>query len=365
MSPLDPTVRPVVLVVDDTPENLQLMHGLLREAYQVKLANHGVRALELASREPLPDLILLDIMMPEIDGFEVCRRLKGDPRTADIPIIFLTAITDVEAEAKGFAAGAVDFILKPISPPVVLARVDTHVRLRAATVRLRSENTRLEGAVQDRTQLIVKVQDALMIALATLAETRDTDTGLHVRRTQLYVRTLAERLRTHPVLGAELTAERVDLLTKAAALHDIGKVGIPDAVLLKPGRLDEVEVALMRTHTTIGRDALKMAEAAVEGTTPFLQLAREIAHLHQEKWDGTGYPEGLSGTSIPLGARLMAVADVYDALTMRRPYKEPWPHERAVEEMQRGRGSHFDPDILDAFLETAEEFRRIAADHAD
>lgn len=365
MSLLEPGTRPVLLIVDDTPENLQLMHGLLREAYQVKLANHGVRALELAVRDPLPDLILLDIMMPEVDGFEVCRRLKTDPRTAEIPIIFLTAITDGATEAKGFAAGAVDFITKPISPPVVLARVDTHLRLRTATARLSSENSRLEETVRERTALITKVQDALMIALATLAETRDTDTGRHVRRTQLYVRTLAERLRSHPVLGVDLTEDQIDLLTKAAALHDIGKVGIPDAVLLKPGRLDEAEVALMRTHTTIGRDALRMAEAAVAGSTPFLRIAREIAHLHQEKWDGTGYPEGLSGTAIPLGARLMAVADVYDALTMRRPYKEPWPHARAVEEMRRGRGTHFDPDILDAFLESEEEFRRIATEYTD
>ena len=357
--------RPTILVVDDTAENLQLMHGLLRDRYQVRVANAGQRALELAQREPVPDLVLLDVMMPDVDGYEVCRRLKADPRTMAVPIIFLTALTDTGSEEQGFACGAVDFLTKPISPPVVFARIETHLRLRAATRALEGQNAQLEAQVKDRTAQLVKIQDSLLTALATLAETRDTDTGLHVQRTQRYVEVLATQLQSHPTLGAQLADDVVHILTKAAALHDIGKVGIPDSILLKPARLTDDEMAVMRTHTTLGRDAIAAAESTIDGSAQFLVIAREIAHYHQERWDGAGYPEGLHGDRIPLGARLMAVADVYDALTMRRPYKEPWPHEKAVEEMVRGRGTHFDPDVLDAFLATAEVFREIAETHAD
>jgi len=362
---LDFTAKQTVLIVDDTPDNLTLMTGLLKDDYHTKVANNGERALRVASTSPLPDLILLDIMMPGMDGYEVCRRLKADAKTKGIPIIFLTAKTEIEDEQQGFDVGAVDYITKPISPPIVLARVKTHLTLKAAADFLKDQNVYLEAEVVKRTREVQVVQDVTIMAMASLAETRDNETGNHIRRTQNYVRALAQKLRTHPRYAAELDEATIDMLYKSAPLHDIGKVGIPDAILLKPGKLTEEEFEIMKTHTTLGRDAILAAEKLIDTPSSFLRVAREIAHYHQEKWDSSGYPEGLSGEAIPLSARLMAVADVYDALISRRVYKPPFPHETAVAIIQKGRGNHFDPDLVDAFLEIAEEFHAIAERYSD
>ena len=358
-------VKPTILVVDDTPDNLSLMMELLKGDYQVKLANSGERALKLAAMLPPPDLILLDIMMPGMDGYEVCRQLKANLLTGEIPVIFLTAKTAVEDEKRGLQMGAVDYITKPISPPIVLARVKIHLALKAQADFLRDKSDFLETEVAKRTREVVAIQDVTILAMASLAETRDSDTGNHIRRTQFYVKALAQHLSTHPKFAAQLTDNTIQMLFKSAPLHDIGKVGIPDHILLKPGRFEPEEFEIMKTHTTLGRDAIAHAERQLGMTVDFLSTAKEIALSHQEKWDGSGYPQGLAGEAIPLSARLMAVADVYDALISRRVYKEGMSHEKAVSIIQEGRGTHFDPDVADAFVVLQDEFRAIAAEFAD
>lgn len=362
---LDFTDKRTVLVVDDTPDNLTLMSGLLRDDYRVKVANSGERALKIAATETPPDLILLDIMMPGMDGHEVCRRLKSEPRTRDIPVIFLTAKSEVEDEKQGLELGAVDYITKPVSPPIVMARVKTHMTLKAAGDFLKDKNEFLETEVARRTREVSTIQDVTIMAMASLAETRDNETGNHIRRTQNYVRALAMELREHPRFAAHLTPEYIEILYKSAPLHDIGKVGIPDRILLKPGRFEPPEMEIMKTHTTLGRDAILSAEHLLDSPNSFLQCAREIAYSHQEKWDGSGYPEALKGEAIPLSARLMAIADVYDALISRRVYKEPMPHEKAVSIIAEGKGKHFDPDMTDAFLGMSTVFLSIAERYAD
>ncbi|MDS4014432.1 MAG: two-component system response regulator [Candidatus Accumulibacter sp.] len=360
MEILDFNEKATVLVVDDTPDNLALMSALLKETYKVKVANRGDRGLQIAASAAPPDLILLDVMMPDIDGYEVCRRLKTDPRTADIPVIFLTARTELEDEQRGLALGAVDYITKPISPPILLARVATQLSLKSSADFLRSKNDFLRAEVERRTRDLEAVQDVTILALASLAETRDAETGKHILRTQRYVKVLAESLRAHPRFTDFLTDQNIKVLFKSAPLHDIGKVGIPDRILLKPGRFEPEEFEIMKSHTLLGRDAIQLAENWLGTPVEFLTIAKEIALYHQEKWDGSGYPEALSGDCIPVSARLMAIADVYDALISRRVYKERMSHEQAVKIIVEGRATHFDPDMVDAFVRIQDEFRRIA-----
>lgn len=365
MDALDFTEKPTVLVVDDTPDNLSLMAGLLKDHYRVVLANHGEKALKLARAEDPPDLILLDIMMPGLSGYDVCKILKDDPATQHIPIIFLTAMTAAEEEKKGLEMGAVDFITKPVNPPIMLARVSTQLQVKAAADFLRDKNDYLETEVQRRGRELAAIQDVTILAMASLAETRDNDTGNHIRRTQHYLRLLANQLRRHPRFSRFLDERTIDILFKSAPLHDIGKVGIPDRILLKPGRFEPHEFEIMKTHCKLGRDAIQHAEDQLGLEVEFLHYAKEIAYSHQEKWDGSGYPEGWAGDAIPISARLMAVADVYDALISRRVYKDSMSHEKAVAIIAEGRGSHFDPDIVDAFLELTEQFRAVALEYAD
>ncbi|MCW2278687.1 response regulator [Heliophilum fasciatum] len=362
---LNPDEKKTILVVDDTPDNLALMSALLKDEYKVKVANSGEKALRIAGGEKMPDLILLDIMMPVMDGYEVCRRLKADERTKTIPVIFLTAKSNIDDEQKGLELGAVDYITKPISPPIVLARLRTHMQLKETTDILRDQNQILERKILKRTQEIQEIQDATILMMTSLAETRDNETGNHIQRTQYYVQALARRLQAHPRFRDVLTDGDIEMLFKCAPLHDIGKVGIPDRVLLKPGRLTEEEFTIIKTHAIIGRDAIEHAETQLGRKVAFLQSAKEIALHHHEKWDGTGYPDGLSGDSIPVFARIMAVADVYDALITRRIYKPAMMHHEAVAVITDGKGTHFDPDIVDAFLEAQAEFHQIAARFVD
>jgi len=357
--------KKTILVVDDTPANIDVLTGVLSHDYRVKAANNGTRALKIASETP-PDLILLDIMMPEIDGYEVCRRLKDADNTKDIPVIFVTAKNEVHDEMMGFDIGGVDYITKPISPPILKARVKTHLSLQEVKFFLKDKNDFLEKEVDKRTTEVVALQDVTIHAMASLAETRDNETGNHIRRTQHYVKLLAEHLRHHSRFSYFLNNdENIELLFKSAPLHDIGKVGIPDRILLKPGRFEGNEFEIMKTHTTLGKEAIEQAEQELGITLPFLKYAKEIAYSHQEKWDGSGYPEGLSGEDIPISARLMALADVYDALISRRVYKEGMSHDKAVAIIQEGRGSHFDPDIVDAFLEIQTDFETVASRYTD
>jgi putative two-component system response regulator len=357
--------RQTILIVDDTPENIALMSSLLKGLYRTKVATNGEKALQIAASADPPDLILLDIMMPGIDGYEVCQRLKADHHTAEIPIIFLTAKAEVEDEQKGLELGAVDYITKPISPPIVMARVKTHLAMKSVHDFLKDNNKFLEEEVAKRTREVNMIQDVTMVAMGSLAETRDNETGKHIRRTQHYIKLLAEKMKDMPGYSYFLNDENIELLFKSAPLHDIGKVGIPDHILLKAARFTDEEFEVMKTHTTLGKNAILAAEALIDQPFSFLHLAREIAYTHQEKWDGTGYPEGLSGDDIPISGRLMAITDVYDALISRRVYKEGMPHEKALAIIQQGSGTHFDPDMVDAFMEIADQIHEIALKFQD
>lgn len=357
--------RPIVLAVDDAPENLAFITAILRDTYRIKVANSGARALDIARGHEQIDLILLDVIMPGLDGYQTLTELREDPKTAAIPVIFLTGKTEAEDEWRGLEMGAVDYVTKPIVPPVLLARVRNHLALKQARDFLKNENAYLESEVRRRTQRMTRLQDVTIIAMAMLAETRDFETGNHIQRTQSYVRVLAERLQQDPRYAAQLSNEAIETITKSAALHDIGKVGIPDRILLKPGRYEPDEFEVMKKHTQIGHDAILRAERVLGTEDSFLAIAREIAHGHHEKWDGSGYPQGLAGEAIPLSARLMALADVYDALVSRRVYKEGVPHAKAVEIIAEGRGRHFDPEITDLFLAIEDEILGIAQKLAD
>ena len=267
------------------------------------------------------------------------------------------------------ALGAVDDITKPVSPPILFARVATELTLAGARRQLQAHNENLEKLVQDRTAQLALMQEAIIMALGTLAETRDNTAVAkgdnHIRRTQHYVRALARHLQRHPRFAADLTDENIELLYRSVPLHDIGKVGIPDRILQKPGLLDREEFEVMKLHAVYGRDTIMLVEKHIGGTNGFLMFAREIAHSHQEKWDGSGYPDHLAGERIPLSARLMAVADVYDALISRRVYKPAFTHQQALDVMRKGRGTHFDPDVLDAFFEIEDRFAAIAEAYHD
>ncbi len=361
----DPGRTATLLLVDDTPENLAVLADLLASDYRILVANSGPRALRLAASTPRPDLILLDVMMPGMDGYGVLARLREMPECADVPVIFVTAMTALEDEQRGFDLGAVDYITKPIRPPIVQARVRAQLELKAARDWLRNKNEVLEAEVAARLKEILLIQDVSIHALARLAETRDPETGNHIRRTQSYVRALADRLRAHPRFVGRLTDDYIDLLAKSAPLHDIGKVGIPDHILLKPGKLTAEEWAIMKTHARLGSEAIEQAERDAVQPVAFLAIAKEIAHWHHEKWDGSGYPDGLAGEAIPIPARLMALADVFDALISRRVYKPPMPFEQARDIILGDRGRHFDPDVVDAFLDVFPEFVAIAQRYRD
>jgi putative two-component system response regulator len=354
-----------ILVVDDSPENLLILGDLLQPTYRVRAANSGPRALRIAASEPMPDLILLDVMMPGMDGYAVLSHLRENPVTAGIPVIFITAMDATGDEQKGLEQGAVDYIVKPIRPAIVLARVRTHLELKRARDWLRDQNAFLEAEVARRMSENQAIQDASIRALARLAEIRDPETGDHLHRTQAYIGILARRLRDHPRFSAFLTDATIAVLVKSSLLHDIGKVGIPDHILLKPGRLTEEEWEIMKTHAELGAEAIEQAEREAERPLEFLGLAREIARYHHENWDGGGYPHGLAGEAIPISARLMALADVFDALSSSRVYKTPMPFEEARDLIAAERARQFDPDVVDAFLAGFDEFKRIGERYAE
>ncbi len=348
-----------ILIVDDTPTNLAVLNIHLNKEYKVRAANSGQRALEMAALEPRPDLILLDIMMPGMSGYEVLKKLKDNPITQHIPVIFITAMESESDEHKGLQLGAVDYITKPIRPLVMLARVKAQLNLKLAQDFLHSKNDFLEAEIERRMAENQVIQNVSIRALAHLAETRDPETGEHIKRTQSYVELLAKQLQNHPRFRETLTDHYISLLTKSAPLHDIGKVGIPDYVLLKPSSLSDDEWKIMRTHAALGAHAIELTEKDINQPLEFLALAKEIAQWHHEKWDGSGYPDGLAGDDIPISARFMALADVFDAVTTKRVYKEAIPIDEAKDIIIAGRGQHFDPDIVDAFLANFNEFTEI------
>ncbi|QSA96650.1 two-component system response regulator [Methylococcus sp. EFPC2] len=362
---MDVNRKITILIVDDAPENLDVLSELLRPYYRVLAATSGKGCLNVARSQPKPDLILLDVMMPDMDGYSVLFRLRENPATRDIPVIFLTALADTEDEERGLEIGAADYIGKPIKPALVLARVRTQLEAKQARDWLKDQNAALEAEIVRRMAENDVVQLVSIRALARLAEIRDPETGNHILRTQGYVQRLATRLREHPRFAATLNDRYIDLLTRSAPLHDIGKVGIPDHILLKPGPLTPAEWEIMKTHAQLGADAIEQAERDIEMNLEFLTVAKEITRWHHEKWDGSGYPDGLAGNAIPVSARIMALADVFDALISQRVYKPALSPQQAREIVANGRGRHFDPDMVDAFLADFGAYCEIADRHRD
>ena len=362
----------LVLLIDDDPAVLEALGESLQQRYLTRVASSGAAGLELARMWPQPDLVLLDIELPDIEGYAVCSELKAHPATAAIPVIFLSSHTNVIDITHGLELGAVDYVSKPVEIPILLARVQTQLRLRETSDLLRDQNVNLEALVaartldlQARTAELQQSQDLSIVALGSIAETRDNETGNHIYRTSAYVEALAARLALRPQYRGRLEQGDWEKIWKSAPLHDIGKVGIPDHILLKPGPLTAAEFAVMKRHTTLGRDAIRSAEVRAGAESSFLRMASEIAYSHHERWDGRGYPEGLAAEAIPLPARLMSVADVYDALISERVYKAAMSHATAVGIIRAGSGSQFDPLIVDCFVEASDEFARIAARFSD
>ncbi len=345
-----------ILVVDDTETNIDILMDTLADDYDVRVALDGESALENVA-EDKPDLILLDIMMPGMNGYEVCKCIKDNPATHDIPVIFLTAMTEEQNEAKGLALGAADYVTKPFSPELVKARVSKQLELK-------QHQDHLQELVALRTKELALTREVTIYSLASLAETRDPETGGHILRTQRYVRALARQLKAVPMFQDILSDELIDLLYNSAPLHDIGKVGVADGILLKPGKLTDEEFKEMKNHTVYGRNALKVAEEKL-GDNSFMQYARQIAYTHHEKWDGSGYPSGLKGEEIPVSGRLMAIADVYDALISKRVYKPPFSHAKAMAIIKKDSGTHFDPVMVENLMIIEDKFLQIASSFAD
>jgi len=362
---MTPEAQATILIVDDAPENLVVLSELLRPQYRVLAATSGPACLRIANAHPQPDLILLDVMMPGMDGYAVLAQLREQAVTQDIPVVFLTALAAPEDEERGLLLGAADYIPKPIKPAVVMARVRTQLQAKQARDWLQNQNATLEAEVARRMTENDLTQRVSIRALALLAETRAPETGNHILRTQGYVHQLAIALRRHPRFSAILTQRYIDTLSRSAPLHDIGKVGIPDHILLKPGALTAPEWEIMKTHARLGSDAIDRAEQDISKPLEFLSVAKEIARWHHEKWDGSGYPDGLAGDAIPISARVMAVADVFDALISARVYKLSMTYEEAREIIASGRGTHFDPDMVDAFLGSFDDFVAIARRYRD
>jgi putative two-component system response regulator len=359
------TQKKTILVVDNSLDDISFVKSFMKDMYRMEVAKNMEKALLVAFSENPPDLILIDSMMPGMVGYEMCRYFKSIPETNDIPVIFLTANPNEADENMVFELGAVDYLKKPVNPSAFLARVKTHLQLKSVRDFLKDKNEYLEQEVVRRTKEVSIIQDVTMVAMGSLAETRDNETGNHIRRTQNYIKLLATHLKDHERFRDFLTNETIMMLYKSAPLHDIGKVGIPDYILMKPGELTPDEFDIMKTHTTIGRDAILSSENLIESHASFLRFGREIAYGHHEKWNGMGYPEGLSGDNITIPARLMAVADVYDVLISRRVYKPPYPHEESVCIIKEASGTHFDPDIVEAFLNLSDQFQNISQKYSD
>ncbi len=347
-----------VLIVDDTEENIDILVEALGDDYEIAVAMSGESAIEYMNDE-FPDIVLLDILMPNMNGYEVCTYMKEHQALEDIPVVFLSAMSDTESKRKGFKVGAVDYITKPFDIYEVKARVHTHLSLTIAKKELSMQNEILELKVQERTKELMLTQEAMIEAIGYLAEYRDPETGAHIKRTKNYVKVVAEKLRELPKYRDKLTTEIIYYMHKLAPLHDIGKIGIRDEILLKPGKLTEEEYEEMKMHTIIGYNAIYQATYKL-GDDSFLKYAMIFSKYHHEKYDGTGYPNKLSGEEIPLAGRILAIADVYDALISERVYKPAFPHEKALEIIVKESGKHFDPEIVQAFMEINDQIHYIA-----
>ncbi len=348
-----------VMVVDDNPANLKLLDDMLRQhGYEVRSFPLGRLALAAAAEEP-PDLILLDINMPEMDGFEVCRRLRSNAALSSIPVIFLSALHETKDKLAAFKSGGFDYVTKPFEPEEVQARIETQLELRELRARVERQNHHLESLVRQQVREIADGQMAIIFALAKLADSRDNETGKHLERVQRLCRLLAIEVSASPNYAGTIADGYVENIFCASPLHDIGKVAIPDTILLKAGKLTHEEFAVMKTHTTHGAKTLELV-LEKHPANAFVRMGIEIARSHHEMWDGAGYPDGLAGPAIPVSARIMAVADCYDALRSRRRYKEPFSHEESRDIIVRGSGHHFEPEMVSAFCRVQESFRQVS-----
>lgn len=354
-----------ILLVDDTFEEAILVSESLKDFYNVIIAENGKRALEIAKCNPEIDLILLDTQMPEMDGYEVCKCLKENKNTRGIPVIFLTETSHQENEQHGIDLGAVDYITKTVSVAILKSRIKNYLQLKNDLNRLTDLNQSLIEEEKRQSDELITTKNVVFLALTALAEARDNDTGHHILRTQTYIKLLAERLESQGKFEKILTESYIDMLYQSAALHDIGKVAISDSILLKPGKLTEDEFEVMKSHSEIGAKVIENIENRLGANVDFLQCAKEIVLYHHEKWNGTGYPSGICGDEIPLAARLMAVVDVYDALTSERVYKSAMSHEKAVGIINSESGIHFDPEIVNAFLGISNEFAKVSEQFKD
>lgn len=351
-----------VMLVDDTPANLEVLREMLQQqGYRILLFPSGKTALRALERN-LPDLILLDILMPEMDGFEVCHRIKADQRFRDIPVIFISALDDTANKIRAFNEGGVDYITKPFQEQETLARVDIHIRLKRMQQELKDHTVRLEELVKEKVQEISSSQMATIHAMSKLAEYRDDHTGQHIERTRELCRMLAVELRRNPDYSSMIDDTFIDNIYHASPLHDIGKVGVPDGILLKPGKLTPEEFEVIKEHAAIGAATLDCVRDKYP-KNEFIKMGIDLARYHHERWDGTGYPEGLAGEDIPLSARIMALVDVYDALRSERPYKKPFPHDESCRIIKEGRGSHFDPAVVDAFFKVESRFDSVCEEN--
>lgn len=354
-----------LLIVDDTTANLRLLSSMFTEkGYRVRSVINGQMALTAVKADP-PDLILLDINMPEMNGYQVCETLKQDPALDDIPVIFISALDDLQDKVKAFTTGGVDYITKPFQIEEVISRVKTHLMLRRTQRELEEAknelleiNHNLEERVQTQVKQITSSHLATIFVLAKLAESRDSDTGRHLDRVRHLSRVIAEQMSKKERYKKDIDRQFIDNLYEASALHDIGKVGIPDAILLKPGKLTPDEFEIMKTHTTIGVEPLRIVDREYPGNA-LIRMGIDIVEAHHEKWDGSGYPFGLKGESIPLVARIVALVDVYDALTSVRPYKKAFSHIESRDIITSDAGKHFDPEIVASFLEVEDQFATV------
>ena len=347
--------RPLIMVVDDTAENLKLLDGILEGGHhEVRLFSSGAMMLKAAAKDP-PDLVLLDVLMPEMDGYEVCRRMRGEAALHDVPVLFLSALSDVKSKVKAFEAGGMDYVTKPFQIEEVTARVKTHLLLRRTIRELDEHRRDLERLVREKMRELSDSQFATITALSKLAESRDDESGYHVERTRAFCGILCGRLSRSPRHREGMTEEYIQNLCGASVLHDVGKVAIPDKILTKPGRLAPHEYEVVKNHAHIGARTLEAARRQDPRNT-FLSVGISIARSHHERWNGSGYPDGLRGEGIPLSARIMAVSDVYDALRSRRPYKQAMSHGEVAGMIRSGAGTEFDPAVVAAFLDAEEEF---------
>lgn len=366
-----------IALCDDEAIDLSILANLLQPMFRVLVFRSGDEMIQTLRTHKKPDLILLDIIMPETDGFITLERIRSDYELKNIPVIFISALSSDSDINKGFSLGAFDYITKPFKPPIILSRIKAQLELKKIRDMLKNQNQWLEEEVKRRISENEIIQDAAMISLVQLAEARDNDTGNHIERTCKYVEILARKLQKKQKYKQLLDDAKISRIIKAAPLHDIGKIGIPDSVLLKKGKLNDFEYAIMKMHAQIGADALhkainKVNEANVERRISekkeallFLEEAEIMARSHHERWDGTGYPKGLMKQDIPLSARLMALADVFDALTTERVYKKPWSFSEASQYIIDQKKLQFDPDVVKAFSEELFAFQTVYSDFRD